>query len=154
MKTVDENKKKKISINICYLLDVEDKSRKKVCEDLDFKYTTFCDWVNGKTAPGYHVLERLGEYFNVEPWVFYEDVEVMKRERAKRLGKYATGLSEGKLLDMDVIEKLSDEQIRELLASGFRFRHRTLEEYIELSGKPLQPTAEFDWGKPVGRELW
>ena len=154
MKTVDKQKKANISINIKYLLEVEDKPRKKVCSDLGIKYTTFCDWVNGKTAPGYHVLERLGEYFNIEPWTFYEDEEVMKRESAKRLSKYADGVSGGKLLDMDILENLSDEQIKELLSSGFRFRHRFLEEYVEFSGKPLQASAELDWGEPVGRELW
>ena len=154
MKTVDKQKKANISMNIKYLLEVEDKPRKKVCSDLGFKYTTFCDWVKGNTAPGYHILEKLGEYFNVEPWVFYEDVEVMKKERAKRLGKYAFGLSEGKLLDMEVIEKLNDEQIKELIATGFRFRHKSLEEYVELSGKPLQASTEIEWGKHVGREVW
>ena len=154
MKTVDQKMKIKISNNISYLLEVEDKSRKKVCNDLGFKYTTFCDWVNGKTAPGYHILEKLGVYFQVEPWTFYEDLEIMKRERLKRLGNYAVGLNGDKQLDMDILEKLNDEQLKELLSSGFRFRHRTLEEYIELSGKPLKASAEVSWGEPVGREVW
>lgn len=154
MKTVDAERKNKISINLKYLLDAENKSRKRVCEDLDIKYTTLCDWVNGKTAPGYHILTKLGEYFEVEPWLFYEDLEVMKRERIKRMAVYAAKLTQDKQLDMDVLEKMNDEQIKSLLDSGFRFRHRTLEEYIALSGKPFKASEEFDWGEPVGREIW
>lgn len=154
MKTVDREKKNLISINISYLLETENKSRKEVCEDLGIKYTTFCDWVKGNTAPGYHNLEKLGQYFEVEPWTFYEDVEVMKMERAKRLGRYAMELAGGKALDMDILEKLDDDQIKNLLTAGFRFRHRSLEEYVELSGRPLKASAEYEWGEPVGRELW
>ena len=154
MRVVDNKIKVNISGNITYLLNVEEKSRKKVCQDLGFKYTTFCDWVNGKTVPGYQVLEKLGDYFQVEPWTFYENIEIMKKERYKRLNNYATDLSIGKQLDMDILEQLSDDQLKDLLSSGFRFRHRSLEEYIALSGKPLVPSAEVDWGEPVGREIW
>ena len=34
------------------------------------------------------------------------------------------------------------------------FRHKTLEERIKESGKPLEAVEEFDFGKPVGREVW
>ncbi|MBQ1488089.1 MAG: AbrB/MazE/SpoVT family DNA-binding domain-containing protein [Lachnospiraceae bacterium] len=34
------------------------------------------------------------------------------------------------------------------------FRHKTLEERIKISGKPLENSGEFDYGKPEGREVW
>ena len=34
------------------------------------------------------------------------------------------------------------------------FRHKTLRERIEESGKPLQGIGELDWGEPVGSEVW
>ena len=53
---------------------------------------------------------------------------------------------------MDILEKQYDEQLKDLSSS--EFRHRTLEEYIELSGRPLKASAEVNWGEPVGKELW
>ncbi|MCR4566978.1 MAG: AbrB/MazE/SpoVT family DNA-binding domain-containing protein [Pseudobutyrivibrio sp.] len=34
------------------------------------------------------------------------------------------------------------------------FKHRTLEERASEYGGKLNLTGEFDWGKPVGREVW
>lgn len=34
------------------------------------------------------------------------------------------------------------------------FRHKTLEERAEAYGGKLNLDGEFDWGKPVGREVW
>lgn len=41
------------------------KSRKDVCEALDFSYYTFSDWVNGKKYPRMDKVEKLAEYFGV-----------------------------------------------------------------------------------------
>ena len=55
---------------------------------------------------------------------------------------------------MNKLDHMTDEQIRELLDSGFRFEHKTLEEYIIESGSPLTASEEMDWGAPVGCEIW
>ena len=34
------------------------------------------------------------------------------------------------------------------------FRHKTLEERAEEFGGRLSLDGEFDWGEPVGREIW
>ena len=34
------------------------------------------------------------------------------------------------------------------------FRHRTLEERAAEYGGQLHLDSEFDWGEPVGREIW
>ena len=34
------------------------------------------------------------------------------------------------------------------------FRHRTLEERFAEYGGKFEPVEEFDWGPPVGREIW
>ena len=55
---------------------------------------------------------------------------------------------------MNFFEFLDDEQIKNLISSGFRFRHRLLDEYVELSGGALVASPEFDWGAPMGDEIW
>ena len=34
------------------------------------------------------------------------------------------------------------------------FHHKTLEERIQESGKPLTSIGEYDWGEPQGNEAW
>jgi antitoxin MazE len=34
------------------------------------------------------------------------------------------------------------------------FRHKTLEERVAECGGKLEVGGEFDWGEPVGREIW
>ena len=55
---------------------------------------------------------------------------------------------------MRILDDLTDEQVKELLDSGFIFSHRRLEDYIDESGKALKLSGEMDWGDPVGAELW
>ena len=124
---VDE--KSRVSKNIKYLLEVKKKTRKQVAIDLGYKYTTFCDWVNGNTTPSYSSLEKLGQYFNIEPWQFYGDLAEGKVGRSKALVAYANAAADAKLLDISMLDNLGDAQIKSLMESGFRFRHKTLEEY-------------------------
>ena len=41
------------------------KERKQICDDLNFKYTTFTDWYNGKKYPRIDKIEMLANYFGV-----------------------------------------------------------------------------------------
>ena len=125
--TADE--KSRVSKNIKYLLEVKKKTRKQVATDLGYKYTTFCDWVNGNTTPSYSSLEQLGQYFSIEPWQFYGDLTDGKVGRAKALVAYANAAADAKLLDISMLDNLGDAQIKSLMESGFRFHHKTLEEY-------------------------
>ncbi len=145
MKKLDEDVRIQISNNIKILLKSEKITRRQVCADLGFKYTTFCDWVNGKTTPGYRTLEQLGDYFNVEAWWFYGDIEESKKSRAKALEQYASAFNKGKILDMNILDNLSDEQVNELIAAGFTFRHRSIEEYINISGGRLNVSEKNFW---------
>ena len=60
----------------------------------------------------------------------------------------------GDVMATDIFDKLNDEQLKDIVTAGFRFQHRTLEEYVELSGRPLKASEEVSWGEPVGREIW
>jgi len=143
-----------ISNNIKFLLSYNHKTRKEVCKDLDIKYTTFCDWVNGRVAPSYTALEKLGNYFDIEAVDFFSQLDEAKMQSCKRIAKYASHLIKGKVLDMKVLNSLDDDQIKNLISSGFKFRHRSLDEYVELAGGSLVASPEFDWGEPMGDEIW
>jgi len=77
-----------MSNNIKYLMKVYNKSRKEVCLDLDFKYTTFCDWVNGNSYPRVENLESLAYYFRLGVKEIFMDIEG-NPDLAKRVERYA-----------------------------------------------------------------
>ena len=146
-----------VSKNINYLLKRDEKTRKQVCKDLNFKYTTFCDWVNGRIVPKYPNLEKMGQYFQVEAGEFFIDIEKRDEEKlmaAKRLGKYDEMFAKkNKELDMNILKDMPDEQVKELIAAGFYFKHKTYEERLAECGGVAQP-YKFEWGESKGREMF
>lgn len=87
-RVVQKSPKEIIAANLSLLLQIYRKSRKEVCADLDISYTTFCDWLHGKTYPRIDALEELGYYFRVETRDFLMDIE--KNDRmVERLTTYA-----------------------------------------------------------------
>lgn len=52
--------------NLNYYMDINKKDRNEVCKDLDFPYTTFSDWCNGKKYPRIDKIEMLANYFGIE----------------------------------------------------------------------------------------
>ena len=140
------------SMNLNRLLIENKKSRKDVCRDLDIKYTTFCGWVNGNNIPKASQIERLSDYFHVSSSYFFLEGNTDGDEALiNRLMEYS---KKSKELPMKMLDELTDEQIRELLESGFRFQHKTLSQYIEESGGELILSEKIDFGKPIGREIW
>lgn len=53
------------SRNLRSLMERNGKDRKQICDDLNFKYTTFADWYNGKKYPRIDKIEMLANYFGV-----------------------------------------------------------------------------------------
>ncbi len=45
---------------------------------------------------------------------------------------------------MDTFKKLSDEENKRLVVSRYKYRHKKLKEYVELSGGILIDIPEFD----------
>lgn len=54
-----------MSRNILKYMEIEGKTRQDVCRDLDISYTTFTDWVKGKTYPRIDKIEMLANYFHI-----------------------------------------------------------------------------------------
>ena len=51
--------------NLQYYLQLKKKDRKQVCKDLDIKYSTFSEWINGNKYPRIDKIELLANYFNI-----------------------------------------------------------------------------------------
>lgn len=49
-----------------YYLDIREKTRQDLVRDLGLKYTTVCDWVNGRSVPRMDKVELLANYFQCE----------------------------------------------------------------------------------------
>ena len=57
--------KKIFANNLIRLMEVNGKSRRDVCDALEFNYFTFTDWINGKKTPRMDKVEKLSQYFSV-----------------------------------------------------------------------------------------
>lgn len=55
-----------MSRNIKYYMDLNNKTRNEICNDLGFSYSTFTDWVNGNTYPRIDKIEMLSNYFGIQ----------------------------------------------------------------------------------------
>ncbi|MCR5619981.1 MAG: helix-turn-helix transcriptional regulator [Lachnospiraceae bacterium] len=139
-----------VARNINRLLNETKRTRQEVCNDLNIKYTTFCDWLNGNSSPKLESLEAISRYFGIAIGDLFVDLDD-PGDIGARLSAYT---SRAVALDMSVLDYLTDEQVNELLKKGFSFKHKSLEEYIAESGKKLKAYPEFDWGLPVGGEVW
>ena len=62
----DLGNKEIFSKNLKYYMALYKKERNDICRDLNFKYTTFTDWYNGKKYPRIDKIEMLANYFNIK----------------------------------------------------------------------------------------
>lgn len=68
--------------NIQRLMDLYDKDRTEVCKDLGISYTTFTDWVKGKTYPRIDKIELLANYFHVSKADLVEEYDARYYENS------------------------------------------------------------------------
>ena len=61
----DLGNKEIMAKNIKRLLALSGQTQKQMCKDLDFKESTFSDWVNAKTYPRIDKIELMANYFGV-----------------------------------------------------------------------------------------
>ena len=52
--------------NLRYYMNLNNKTRSDICNDLNLAYTTFADWYNGKIYPRIDKIELLANYFGVK----------------------------------------------------------------------------------------
>ena len=66
--------KKKISELIIGSMNEQRITRKKISDDLQFKYTTLCDYVKGRTIPSLYDLYRIFKYLEIDILSLYEPI--------------------------------------------------------------------------------
>lgn len=78
------NNKSVFARNLQHQMDINGKTRRDVCEALDFSYYTFSDWVNGKKYPRMDKVEMLANYFGVLKSDLIEEKTEAHREMQKK----------------------------------------------------------------------
>lgn len=69
----DLGNKKIFAKNLKYYMELNNKSRVDVCNDLDIPYSTFTDWCNGNIYPRIDKIEMLANYFEIKKSDLVED---------------------------------------------------------------------------------
>lgn len=100
--------KEVFSENLRYYMEMQNKDRNQVCNDLEIKYTTFADWYNGNKYPRIDKIELLANYFGIQKSDLIEKHN-REDEKSKIIEIAKTALFSGK-------EKVTDEMWEELLA--------------------------------------
>lgn len=67
-----------IANNIQYYMDKTGKKRKELCMDLDIKYSTLSEWLQGKKYPRIDKIEKLADYFGVQKSDLIEEQHIFK----------------------------------------------------------------------------
>lgn len=65
--------KRILAQNILYYMDVKGVTKQQVCNSLDIKYTTFVEWIKGRSYPRIGAVETLANYFGCEKSDLIED---------------------------------------------------------------------------------
>lgn len=62
----DLGNRKIFSKNLQYYMNIHNKTRYNICNDLDFPYTTFTEWYKGNIYPRIDKIEMLANYFGIK----------------------------------------------------------------------------------------
>ena len=130
----DLGNKKVLSNNIKRFMKQRGVERSKMAADLNVKYTTLTDWINGNVYPRIGSIEKIADYFNVEKSDLIERrpdnvIPITKTVKIPLLGEIACG---DPILAEENIEEYIDEPVN-YLPSGKCF-------YLKAKGDSMKPT--------------
>lgn len=88
----DLGNKEIMARNIKRYMSLNDIDRNQMCHDLNIKYTTLCDWLNGNTYPRIDKIELMANYFHITKADLVEgssinqliDPDIRRIERARK----------------------------------------------------------------------
>lgn len=101
--------KKIFARNLQRFMDENGKSRKDMCNALNFNYYTFTDWIKGRKIPHIDKIEIIAEYFGVQKSDLIEDKQL--KEQPEEMAILAASiLRDPELLDaLKKYQKLSQK---------------------------------------------
>lgn len=114
----DSNNKKAIANNIKKYMNLNNKTRNDVCNDLGFKYTTFTDWVNAKTYPRIDKIEMLANYFGIEKSNLIENSNLSINTSAKLHDKVVNATIGARIKALRQKNKYTLDQIADKLKTS------------------------------------
>lgn len=100
-----EENKQIMARNIKRFMEKKGVTNQQLCDALDFKYTTFMDWIKGVTYPRIGKVEAMANYFGCEKSDLIEEKPTVQDD----------GLSETKRKLIEKIKKLPEDQVLLLL---------------------------------------
>ena len=112
----DLGNKEIMAKNIMYYMEKYDKTRQDMCEALGVKYTTFTDWVKGKSYPRIDKIELMANYFGISKSDLVEEHAEQPEEHyyfnedARELAEFMFKNPEYKVL-FDASRKVKKEDI-------------------------------------------
>ena len=79
---MNDNRNKEIMArNIKRYMDMKGVTNQQLCDALDFKYTTFMDWIKGVTYPRIGKVEAMANYFGCEKSDLIEEKLTVEKEK-------------------------------------------------------------------------
>lgn len=114
----DSNYKKAIANNIKKYMNLNNKTRNDVCNDLGFKYTTFSDWINGKKYPRIDKIEMLANYFGIEKSNLIENSNLSINTSAKLHDKVVNATIGARIKALRQKNKYTLDQIADKLKTS------------------------------------
>lgn len=131
MKTLEN--KEIFSRNLNYYMNKYGITRNDLCEQLDLKYMTLSDWINGKTYPRIDKIELLANYFNINKSDLIEDKtdttkSTLTQSEQRLLNNYNSTTDKGKSRIMTTSEEMvelypiidRDEMLDYLIKNGIQ----------------------------------
>ena len=77
----DNRNKEIMARNIRRYMDMKGVTNQQLCDALDFKYTTFMDWIKGVTYPRIGKVEAMANYFGCEKSDLIEEKLTEEKEK-------------------------------------------------------------------------
>ena len=125
--------------NLIYYMNLKGISRKDLCNDLGFKYTTVTGWITAEKYPRIDKIEIMANYFGISKSDLVEKQDSPGRPNSehaqmtnwinnsmgatkKDAPESAIDLSEIEFALMGEVRELDDEDIAELIRDAQRFR--------------------------------
>lgn len=99
--------KEVMSKNLQYYMELNEKTRRDICNDLGFAYSTFTDWVKGNKYPRIDKIEMLANYFHISKADLVED-RTTRRQQARHDAIILNKLRQLSDEDKYVVESLID----------------------------------------------